>query len=529
MQLRPFQSTFCRKVIAAFRTYQRVLGILPTGGGKTICFSDIARQARGRVLIVAHREELLTQAINKLERLTGIKADLERSDSHASLEAKVVVASVQTICGRFEKRFPANHFSIVIVDECHHVMAKSYQGFLQYFMSGGAKVLGVTATAGTKGAKSLGNFFEVIADQVTLPDLIHQGYLSRVRVKAFPLRANMETAAMELGQKLIQKGDYSENVAAHALEPFLDDIAQRLPFVVGARKTLIFVPLVRTAHLARLALERAGASASVVHGGSEDRHEITGAHGVDYQYLVNSMLLTEGYDDPEIESVLILRPTRSEILFSQMVGRGTRIFCPWGCHEHDDRWQACRHAGRKKDLLLLDPLWLHEDMKLCRPSMLVTSNEEDRCAMDKRSSDSDEEFDLEDARKEAEHERETALAKKLARAQRRRPTAITLDEWNAMEDRPPHEWTGGRPATEKQLALLIRLGFDPKTVPTMQAAGAIIGDFFERKKKGLCLPKTLRQLKAAGYPNAQDATEQEGKAFLQARWNQSPKPIPATA
>ena len=162
--------------------------VLPTGGGKTILFAKAAESFQpARTLIIAHREELLAQAREKTLTATGIRADIEAAERKASLDAPVVVASVQTLARESRReRFPRDHFGLIVVDEAHHVLASSYKRTLDHFE--GAKVLGVTATPDRGDQKLLSDYFENVAYELTLVDLIRGRWLSPIRVKSMPLR-----------------------------------------------------------------------------------------------------------------------------------------------------------------------------------------------------------------------------------------------------------------------------------------------------------------------------------------------------
>lgn len=508
MNLRPYQVEAVDKTIAAFREFSKVLGVAATGAGKTIIFSALAAKASGRVLIVAHREELLNQAIEKLRRSTGLSAELERADSRASLDARIVVASVQTLCRRFE-RFPADHFSLVIVDEAHHTLADSYQGFLNYFHAAGAKVLGVTATPGTKGKKALGNFYEEIAFEVGLLDLVRQGFLSPISVRSFPIHADIPL--------VMKGGDYDQDAVGDALEPYLASVIERIPPLIGDRKTLVFLPLIRTVEKFVALCNDAGISARGISGESEDREAILAGHGRDFQILANSMLLTEGYDDPSISAMMVLRPTRSEILFAQMVGRGTRIHCPHGCTAR------CEHEDRKKNLLLLDPLWLHEDHKLCRPAHLVTGRDEDRRSVTERVADAQEELDLMQAAADAVHEREQKLAERIARMEKRKEKTISIEEWALIAHNPdladfePTMAWHEKPVTDKQAELLARFGFDPGTIKGRGHAKVALDLVFDRMNRKLASLRQVALMKKMGHPSPDQVTFADAKAWLDAQ------------
>jgi superfamily II DNA or RNA helicase len=179
-ELRPYQREAVEAIIKGFGEFRRQLRVCPTGGGKTIEFAALAGHYQpGKTLIIAHRDELIEQARDKVFRFTGLYPDVEKAQARASLNAPIVVASVQTLCRR--ATFPPDHFRLVVVDEAHHVLSESFQRVLSGFS--GAYVLGVTATPDRSDQKLLSDYFENVAAETTLIDLIKGGYLARIRVK----------------------------------------------------------------------------------------------------------------------------------------------------------------------------------------------------------------------------------------------------------------------------------------------------------------------------------------------------------
>jgi superfamily II DNA or RNA helicase len=211
--LRPYQTACVEAVLSKFRQHGKLLAVLPTAAGKTVIFSHTAEKfAPGRTLILAHREELLSQAADKLTRATGIVAETECGTRQASLDAQVVVASVQTLMGEKRlSRWPRDHFNLVVVDEAHHALAESYQRVLRHF-DGHAKVLGVTATPDRGDKKNLGTYFEDIAFEIGLHELIEDGYLSRIAVRTLPVEINLTDVRTVAG-------DYNDADLGDVIEP----------------------------------------------------------------------------------------------------------------------------------------------------------------------------------------------------------------------------------------------------------------------------------------------------------------------
>jgi superfamily II DNA or RNA helicase len=310
MQLRPYQQECIDRLLAKFREYSRVLAVLPTGAGKTIILAALAHRMQPlRSLVIAHREELITQAVNKIRAATGLCAEIEKAEDRASHEAPVVVASVQTLAQEQRRgRWPKDHFGLVVVDESHHVLADSYQSLLAHFHDH-AKVLGVTATPDRGDKRSLGEYFEEIGFEIGLHDLIKQGYLSRIVVKTVPLQ-------IDLGGVKTVAGDFNDADLGDAIEPYLRQIIGEMKAAIGTRKTLVFLPLVRTSRRFVELCREAGLTAEHIDGQSTDRKEILDRYAAgEFQVLANSLLLTEGFDEPSVACVVCLRPTKIRAMY----------------------------------------------------------------------------------------------------------------------------------------------------------------------------------------------------------------------
>ena len=350
MKLRTYQQEAVQAIQKQWQDgFSKTLLVLPTGCGKTIVFAKVTEECvreGKRVLILAHRGELLDQAADKLYKTTGIRSSLEKAES-SCLDSwyRVTVGSVQTLMR--EKRltqFDPDYFDVIIIDEAHHCISDSYQRILDYF--GAAQVLGVTATPDRGDMKNLGSVFESLAYEYTLPRAIKEGYLSPIKAVTIPLKLDLTGVST-------QAGDFKASDIDTALDPYLYQIAEEMKNYCKNRKTVVFLPLVKTSQKFREILLEKGFSAAEVNGGSEDRAEILEDFDKGkYNVLCNSMLLTEGWDCPSVDCIIVLRPTKVRGLYCQMVGRGTRL------------------CEGKKDLLLLDFLWHTERHELCRPAHL---------------------------------------------------------------------------------------------------------------------------------------------------------------
>ena len=248
------------------------------------------------------------------------------------------------------KGFSENYFDTIIIDEAHHAISDGYQRVLDHFPK--AQVLGVTATPDRGDMKNLGSVFDSLAYEYTLPQAIKEGYLSPIKAITIPLK-------LDLSGVSTQAGDFKASDIDTALDPYLYQIADEMLKYCKERKTVVFLPLVKTSQKFRDILISKGFNAAEVNGKSTDRAEILEAFDKgEYNVLCNSMLLTEGWDCPSVDCVIVLRPTKVRGLYCQMVGRGTRL------------------CEGKSELLLLDFLWHTERHELCRPAHLICQNEE---------------------------------------------------------------------------------------------------------------------------------------------------------
>lgn len=356
MEMRPYQSEARQKIHEQWKSGRlKTLLVLPTGTGKTIVFSKVAEdqvRAGDRVLILAHRGELLDQARDKLLKVTGLRCAVEKAEeSCAGSWYRVVVGSIQSLMR--EKRlnqFPSDYFGTIIVDEAHHVLSEGYLNVLHHF--DGARVLGVTASPDRGDMRNLGQYFESLAYEYSLPKAIRDGYLCPIRAQTIPLKLDLSGVG-------VQSGDFKAGDLGTALDPYLDQIAEEMAKYCKGRKTVVFLPLVKTSQKFRDILKLNGFNAAEVNGESQDRAEILRDFDAGrYDVLCNSMLLTEGWDCPSVDCIVVLRPTKVRSLYSQMVGRGTRL-CPGKDH-----------------LLLLDFLWHSERHELCHPASLICETAE---------------------------------------------------------------------------------------------------------------------------------------------------------
>jgi superfamily II DNA or RNA helicase len=489
MELRPYQQAARDSIQAEWeKGVRKTLLVLPTGCGKTIVFSKVIEdrvRLGERVLVLAHRGELLDQAADKLGKSTGLKCATEKAEQ-TSIGSwyRVVVGSVQTM--QREKRlkqFAKDFFDTIIVDEAHHCISDGYQYVLQYFDS--ANVLGVTATPDRGDMRNLGTYFESLAYEYTLPKAIKEGYLSPIKAMTIPLQINLSA----VGQ---QAGDFKNSDLGTALDPYLESIAAEMWRVAQDRKIVVFLPLVKTSQKFTRLLNEIGFRAAEVNGESQDRAEILADFDAGkYNVLCNSMLLTEGWDCPSVDCVVVLRPTKVRSLYSQMVGRGTRLF------------------PGKTELLLLDFLWHTERHELCHPAHLIAESEEIAQAMTKQIEEAGVPLDLEAVEKQATEDviaqREEALAKQLEEMKRRKRALVDPLQFEMSiqaEDLsgyvPAFGWEMA-PPSEAQVRTLEKLGIMPDEIDNAGKATKLLERLDKRRAEGLTTPKQIRFLEGRGF------------------------------
>jgi len=494
MSLRPYQQEAFEKVLAEWDGgVKKTLLVLPTGTGKTIVFSKIAEECvrRGkRVLIMAHRGELLEQAADKIYKSTGLQCSVEKAgETCLGQWYRIIVGSVQTLMHEHRlKKFKQDYFDAIIIDEAHHCVSDSYQRVLQHFNN--SYVLGVTATPDRADLKNLGSYFDSLAFEYTMPQAIKSGYLVPIKALTVPLKIDISMVG-------ISAGDFKVGEIGTALDPYLYQIADEMVKYCMNRKTIVFLPLIATSKKFMGILNERGFVAAEVNGSSEDRAEILqDFEDGKYDVLCNSMLLTEGYDCPAVDCIIVLRPTKSRPLYAQMVGRGTRLSPENG----------------KDHLLLIDFLWMTERHELCHPASLICEDEDVARRMTKdMEANAGNPEDIEEAEKKATEEvvqeREEALAAQLA-AQRRKKSrlvdplqyAMSIEALDLANYRPIFGPEAQAPSQDQKDSLE-KLGIKADSVETSGQADKLLNTINDRRARGLATPKQIKQLENRGFQN----------------------------
>ncbi|MCB9914804.1 MAG: DEAD/DEAH box helicase [Planctomycetes bacterium] len=485
MSLRPYQVAALEAVRAAFRArHRRVLVVMPTGTGKTVLFAEVARLAKGPVLVLAHRQELVEQARAKIAAWCDDVVAVEMADRRdltraGGGRAKITVASVQSLRRRLH-HVPRDAFKIVVVDEAHHATADSYRALLEHFDTW---VLGVTATPDRADRASLAEVFDELAYEYDLRHAIADGWLA-------PIRSFVVQTQVDLTGVRRVAGEYStpdlERILVRDLH--LAEVAQPILRERGERPTIAFAASVAHARaLARVLNELAGERGYAVSldgtASLERRAPVLerfrrGAHKV----LVNCALFTEGFDVPEIALVAIARPVLSRPFYAQMVGRGTRL------------------APRKPDLLVLDFVPANARHSLVqaadvfcdeRPEVVERAKQLAAAASAEGAS-----IALEQALELARQAQEAQEADVTYQLRRRDPFAALGIDLSIVRAR--HR--DGDRASAAQLAYFKKAGLPTDALQDLSAAQAerLREELLERKAVGLCTPKQAKLLAAHG-------------------------------
>lgn len=527
MNIRPYQLALLEAVRDGWESFSKLLGIAPTGCGKTICFCHMANEyaQRGeRTLIIVDQDELVTQAIDKLLATTGIVAGREQAEHGASLEDVVVVTTRQSMERRLEN-WPKDHFALVIADEADKSLSAGWQRVLKHF-DGNANVCGFTATPNRADKRSLGEYYESIAFESTLFDFIGDGkwafdivdgqrvqknWLSPISVKMLPI-------AIDLNAVRSTSGDFDANELHDAITPHLREVAEAIKLHASFRKVLGFVPLIATSQKMVQICRDIGIAAEHIDGTSEDRDEkLRRFEAGEFDVLWNSALLLRGVDIPSIDCVCMLRPTKSVSLYQQAIGRGTRL------------------SPFKSDLLLLDFLYDAQKKLVCHPAHLIAKSQEEAEAITEVSkgamvpSEVGEQltsFDLLGMASIAQAQRERALRKKLEEHKDKKSKfvdaatfALRHKSLIVAEYEPTMAWERAEPSP-KQIGALKRFGIDPATVHGKGHASQLIGLAHHHAPLLLATPgqmatmARMRWRSADGTRGPQQATRHDAVKFF---------------
>lgn len=555
MNLRDYQKSASDAVMAEWEDKPSTLVVMPTGTGKTVLFADIIRRVQpNRVMVVAHREELLMQARDKISFWAGLECAVEIADQTAPTDVwfrkQVVVSTVQTqSSGRGDvkrmHRFKPEDFGCLIIDEAHHATADSYRKLIEHYRQNpNLKVLGVTATPDRTDEEALGQVFDSVAFDYEILDAIQDGYL----VPIYQHIVGVES--LDFSHVRTTAGDLNGADLAEVMEneKNMQGIAGAAVQIIGDRRTIVFAASVKQAEtLSEIFNRHRSGSAGWVCGQTnrEERKELLDkfANGK-IQIVVNVGVLTEGFDNPGVETIVMARPTKSRSLYAQMAGRSTRPL-PGVIDAFDtplERRAAIEHSA-KPHCTIVDFVGNSGRHKLMTSADILGGNVSDEAlerAVEKAAKAdgpvdmaaliqrSEEELKAEAARLKARRDADAARrAQLVARVQYRSKVINPFDVWDIEPQTHTRGWDAGKQLTEKQGALLRKQGIDPDSMPYVQAK-QVLNEMFSRWSKKLCTLKQAALLKKYGYPT--NLTMKEASATIDAlASNGWRRPEPVTA
>jgi len=505
----------------------------------------------GRVLILAHRQELIWQAADKIRSVVGVHPDIEmgeyRASRHGQLtDSHVVVSSIQSqiagkpctgcngsgfdafnvrecvecfgygrVCRMF--RFDPMEFSLVVIDEAHRAVSDTYRRILAWYKRNpDLKVLMVSATPDRSDGKALGGVCDSVAFEYSLNDAIDDGWLVPIHQEIITVHG------LDFSEVRTKAGDLDNTQLENILvqEENLHGIVNPTMELAGDRQCLIFAASVDHAdRIAEIINRHSSGAARAINGKTNKdlRRSLLKAYSNrEFQYLVNCAVFTEGFDEPKVSVVSVARPTKSRSLYTQVCGRATRPIVPPSIHQTAEERRAVIQSSEKPFCTILDFVGNSGRHKLVSTLDILGGDEPEELILAVRAKIQEAESTGAgiDPRKAIEEEKEArakeAEAKKNADEARRaaikakveysRSGVNPFDLWE-IPARREAPWQRGKGPSEKQIALLTNHGVDVEGL-SLNEASRIIDEIFRRRKEGLCTYKQARLLKRNGLdPN----------------------------
>jgi len=521
---RDYQLTRIDTIYRHWPRFPRILLEMATGTGKTTVAAEIFRRevaAGRRCLFLANRDKLVRQSAHRITAETGVEAAIEMAGESASPQAMVVVASVQTLA-RVNRlsAFADDHFDLIVADESHHVVAETWLRVLNYFHIGAeslaegwvapprgtyqhkARVLGITATP----IEELAEFFDYFVEPpYSLISAVEDGWLVPPTTKSMPLRIDIR----DLRPGRTPNGsDFRAGDLSRKLEPVIGALAEQVAALAKDRKTIAFTPSIHCAKLLADAITAKGMTGIFVSGECLDVDEKTQRY-VDAgpgTVLVNAALYTEGADFPDTDCVLVARATKSKGFYRQLVGRGTRVL-PGVVNQSmtAEERRAAIAASKKPNLLILDPLWIHERIDLCDALDAVADTAEIKEKMKKSTKSM---LDaVKDATRDAERDLIKTLEKEARKHSKKQPRTIDPLAWavsvgdEVLASYVPETTADARPPARAELDFILQAGIDTSAIKTTGLAQKVIARIRDRERLGLASVRQMNFLKQLGIPD----------------------------
>jgi superfamily II DNA or RNA helicase len=547
LKLRDYQSRAVESILADLTEGKSTLAVLPTGTGKTVVFGHVADQWSGRtgkrILVLAHREELIFQARDKIAAVTGLEPEIEMGEFRASgrslyRRSPIVVSSVQTqnagrrcfcreasddtvggqITGcanciggiiRRMQNFRPEDFGLIIVDEAHHSTAESYRRIMRYYGENPAvQIMGVTATPDRADEVALGKVYDSVSFDYELPDAIRDGWLVPI-VQEFVECSDLDfsqikTTAGDLNGAELERVMTEEHAIHSVVTPTLE--------IAGDRTVLFFAASVAHAELMADVLNRhRPRSALCITGATPTelrRHALKAFSKGHYQYLTGCGVFLEGFDEPRIQVVAMARPTKSRTLYAQAVGRGTRpALSPTG--ETAEARRAEIAASGKPSVLVLDFAGNSGRHKLISTADILGGRYDDdvvELAVAKAKAEG-RQVDMTEQLAEAAaeiQERKADERRAQIKAEQAKFSRRQVDPFEVFDLIPEREpgWFKGKTPTQRQAEALARFGVPTDDIATMSLAKAsqVLPELMRRRRENLCSYKQAKVLRRYGEP-----------------------------
>jgi len=492
----------------AWKEFRTVLVTMGTGAGKlSIAAKQIEECAEiGKCLFLADRDELLRQPLERFNRVAGLIPALEKAGDKASLNAKVVVGSLQTLKreGRRE-RFPRDHFKFLFVDEAHRNSDGAAE-IVQYFDS--AKVCAYTATPFRAGLRDLSKYYETVAYAMPMLDLIGEGFAPPMKVLTLPVEIDISGVKQSYS---VDGKDFNPTDLAGTMAPYFEAIVDLLKEHVPNSQIIASLPLIALSKDFATICRAKGITARHVDGKSEDRHEIIHAFSLKrFQLICCADLLSTGVDIPTADCYLNLSPTRSAVKYQQFVGRVMRVLPGVIDHlpekDQAEERKACIAASEKPYATILDMLLQDGELGVMRPGHLVANSEEEAQTIYGATKKVRSPEDLQEIARRVLEDREQQLVRRLERATAQTGGKVLsiehvgalLHSRKLLHYEPVSKWEE-KEVSQPQAQLLHRFGINPEGIQTKGAASVLIGELIDRRTRGLCTFKQAEYLKRLGH------------------------------
>jgi superfamily II DNA or RNA helicase len=567
MDFNPYDAEFVEEVARpgfALRSYQRewmeatardrasgftrLLLDAPGGCGKSTYFAAMAKEEwlvrGGRTLIIENRQQLVNQAADRIRNETGLDADIEMGSERASPHAPIVVASIATL-GRVSRltSFSDQHFSLVVIDECHHGTAPLCLRAVHYFHYGAASlaeewtppkdgtyapkacIIGTTATPDVKGKRHLGTLFQKFTARYSYLQAIEDGWLVGIKEVNIPVRVDLS----KFKAKNTSHGtDFSDEDNSAAIIPIIEELSEQIVAHAKDRKTMCFLPSLECAQKMADALNRRGLKALYCSGVCLDKDTKTEefqAHGKGI-CLCLCALYTEGTDFPDVDTIAWMRATLSPIFYKQGLFRETRVLKGVVSDEMTaEQRRAAIAASPKPYGLLISPFFVSDRNDLCSVVDLFLDRPELKEGMKKKPTD------MTDAAKIRDFIE--ALEKAADKHRNRQPRTIDPVRFSvsigadAIAHYVPENAADAAPPNKAELDYILGCGLSSVDVKTSGQAQLLIQRLQARERLGLASPKTLQQLTLRlGWP-AETASmmKQKQAAMLMVRGVRYKRPV----